>query len=442
MSPLNENDITIWSAVELADKIRARELSCVEVADTFLRKIDACNPALNAFCTIAHDSALTAACEADRRLAAGDAVGPLHGLPIALKDLSSTRDIRTTRGSRLFAEHVPDTDAPLVERLRAAGAIVVGKTNTSEFGHKAIADNALFGMTRNPWCPDRIAGGSSGGSAAAVAAALVPFAEGSDGAGSIRIPASLCGVFGFKPTYGRVPDVAGGFSSHSPFFHNGSIARSVADGALLYSAMAGHYDHHPFSLPNETIDVDALAQSIAGMRIGYSADLGRFAVSAEVRHACEHAAREFERLGCVVEDADLVLPLDIEDAFYTLWRIKLAGNFGGLPPEQMALLDPAVQQLIEEGMALRVLDYAHANRVRETLWNTLAASFDRYDLLLCPTVSVSAFPVGEAPPATIEGRLVDPLLGWFLTYPFNLTVIRLHRCHVRSNRVPRRSACR
>ncbi|SEA95549.1 amidase [Paraburkholderia sartisoli] len=415
------NEITSLSALTLSALIRERELSCVEVTEAFLKRIDSLNPTVNAFCTIAHEVALAAAAKGDENFAKGRAIGPLHGLPIALKDLTPTRGIRTTRGSLLYADHVPETDAGLVHRLKSAGAIIVGKTNTSEFGHKAVTDNLVFGPTRNPWSLDRIAGGSSGGSAAAVAAGLVPFAEGSDGAGSIRIPASLCGVFGFKPTYGRVPDVAGAFSSHAPFFHNGPLARSVADGAFLYQAMTGEDWSHPFSIPTEQDVLASLDTGIAGLRVGFSFDLGRFEVTDDVKSACLRAVNVFESLGCTVEEASIELPPDIETMFYTLWRIKLSGAYAGLADHEFDLLDPVVQTLIRQGKALSASDYSYANRGREIVWGIFSAFFSSYDLLICPTTAIPAFASDSGPPATINGVSVDPLLGWLLTYPFNLT---------------------
>lgn len=269
-------EITSLPATTLASLIRSRMLSSVEVTSAFLERIDSVDPKINAFCTVVHDLALDQARQADKELSSGAGLGSLHGLPIAFKDLTPTKGIRTTRGSRLFENAVPGEDAILVRRLKKAGAVLLGKTNTPEFGHKGETSNLVFGATRNPWNLDRTPGGSSGGSAAAVAARMVPFAEGSDGAGSIRIPASMCGVVGFKPTYGRVPDVAGPFSSHTPFFHNGPLANTVGDVALLYQAMAGADWSSPFSIPGQDDVSKSLELGVSGLRIGYSRDLGYF----------------------------------------------------------------------------------------------------------------------------------------------------------------------
>lgn len=412
-------DITLLSAVDLAGLIRKGDVSCREVTETFLDKIGRHNDRINAICTVSSDSALTAADELDRELrSSGAGERLLLGLPIVLKDLTPTAGIRTTRGSRLFENWVPSEDAALVTRLKAQGAVVLGKTNTPEFGHKAVTDNALFGPTRNPWNTERVAGGSSGGSAAAVAAGLIPFAEGSDGAGSIRIPAGLCGTVGFKPTFGRVPDVAQSFFSHAPYFHNGPIARSVADATLLYRAMAGPEATGIFALPSES----PLPPRPPGeLRVAFSPNLGLFPVDADVRRACSAAARIFENMGCAVVEETPSLPSGTEAAFLDLWRAKLAGLYGALSRDDLERLDPVVQTLIEEGRALSMVGLGEATKLRDRVWETMTALFEQVDILLCPTTSITAFAIDGGPPRSIDGQEINSLLGWFLTYPFNLT---------------------
>lgn len=420
-APVTGDAITEMSAVEMARRIRERSLSCADLMDHHLERIDRLNPTINAFCTVLHDAAREAARRADTALAAGHIAGPLFGLPIALKDLTPTAGVRTTRGSRAFATDVPGTDALIVQRIREAGGIIVGKTNTPEFGHKCVTDNLLFGPTRNPWNPERVAGGSSGGSAAAVAAGMVPLAEGSDGAGSIRVPAAMCGVFGFKPGFGRVPTAAGAFSSHSPFLHNGPIARSVADAALLYQVMAGASADDPFSLPCEQDIIGRMRGDLRGMRIGWSMDLGYFPVEAQTRRVFMQALDAFRELGCEVEEVFPGFDPGLEEHFRVLWCTKLASATEGLSPEQHAMLEPCVQALIRRADTYRAIDCGRANLAREAVWNRMLAIHRRHDLLLCPTTSIASFRVDEDPPRAIDGIAVDPLLGWFLTYPFNLT---------------------
>lgn len=416
-----ENGFASLSAIELAHAIRRREVSCVEVIEACLARIDTLNPRINAFCTVLHDQAREAARQADTAIVRGERLGPLHGIPVALKDLTLTKGVRTTRGSRLFEHFVPRVDSLIVERIRAAGGIIVGKTNTPEFGHKAVTDNLIFGATHNPWHTDYVAGGSSGGSGAAVAAGMVPLAEGSDGAGSIRIPASMCGVVGFKPSYGRVPDVLGAFSSHAPFFHNGPLARSVADAALLYQAMAGPDMSDPFSVPADEDVFRSLEDGLRGARIGYSHDLGCFAVDDEVRRVFDAGVEVFRALGCTVEEVAPDFDPDLERSFSVLWYAKLATAYAGLPAEQLECLEPKVRELIDEGTRLSAIDYGRATLAREAVWEKLVAVHRRYDFLVCPTTAVAPFPIAEGPPRYIAGREMSPLLGWFLTYPFNMT---------------------
>ncbi|MFL6660684.1 MAG: amidase, partial [Rhizobacter sp.] len=287
---------------ELAAAIRRREWRATEVVDHALRRIAAVDGGLHAFCTLDADAARAAAQAVDERLGAGHAVGPLAGVPVAVKDLICTRGLRTTFGSRLYANHVPEEDDVVVERLKAAGAVVVGKTNTSEFGYGAVGHNPLFPTTRNPWDPALTPGGSSAGSAAAVAARMVPLALGSDGGGSVRIPASLSGVFGIKPSWGRVPVYPGcrderypGISSWESLEHIGPLTRHAADAALALSVLAGPSERDRHSLPAESTDWSLPGiDTLRGRRIAWTADMGHAVVDPEVRAAVEDAARRLQ----------------------------------------------------------------------------------------------------------------------------------------------------
>ncbi|WP_209125269.1 amidase [Alkalihalobacillus sp. BA299] len=413
--------LTKMTAVELSSLIKSRQVSSVEVVEAHLSRIDEINPKINAFCTVVHDEAISAAKAADKAMMKGATLGPLHGIPIALKDLTLTKGVRTTRGSRLFENFIPNEDAVLVKRMKSAGGIIIGKTNTPEFGHKGVTDNQIFGATRNPWNVERVVGGSSGGSGAAVAAGLVPIAEGSDGAGSIRIPASMCGVFGFKPTYGRVPDVLGAFSSHSPFFHNGPIARTVTDAALLYNVISGPHLSDPFSMPESGGIRTAINDSIRGLRVAYSPNLGYFEVNPEVGEVCRRAANIFRDLGCQVDEVDPGFGIEVEHQFLTLWYGKTAGMYSDLSDEEFTLLEPKVQEIILEGKKLSAVDFYKANLAREVVWHKLLEIHKNYDLLISPTTAVPAFSIDQGPPSSINGKEINSLIGWFLTYPFNLT---------------------
>ena len=422
----SNTDLCFTPATELVDLIRRGELSPVELVDAFLDRIDQINPKVNAYCLVLHEKAHAAAKEAEAAVKRGDRLGPLHSIPIAIKDLTPTAGIRTTFGSKAFEHFVPDYDAPFVERVKAAGAIILGKTNTPEFGWKGTTDNPLFGATRNPWALDRMAGGSSGGSAAAVAAGLAPLAEGSDGGGSIRIPSSACGVFGLKPTFGLVPvDLMLNCFTHStPFITHGPIARTVADAALLLSVVAGPEERDPFSLPGPGEDfTQALKGDIGGLRIAYSPDLGFFEIDPRVRCATDNAVKVFADLGCAVEvvDPHFEKPEVLEGAFQTMWTVSFASNFQDLFLSLGELMTPEVAAMIKLGQQVSGVEYKQTELIRSMVWEKIQAIFKRHDLLLTPTLAVPPFSIDILGPTEVNGEPINQFLGWILTYPFNLT---------------------
>ena len=301
MPPMSEHTgICFTSAVELAARIRRREVSAREVMAAFLTQIERLNPQVNAIPTLLPERAEAGAEAADRALAAGEATGVLHGLPIAIKDLVATRGIRTTFGSPIYADHVPDQDEIIVERLHAAGAVIIGKTNTPEFGAGSQTFNPVFGKTRNPYDLERTCGGSSGGAAVSLACGMLPIADGSDLGGSLRNPASFCNVVGFRPSPGRVPQWPAE-DLWEPLSVQGPIARSVADAALLLSAIAGPDPRVPIAIdePGEVFRAP-LERDFAGTRVAWSPDLGRYEVEPEVVEVCERSLPILEDLGCSV----------------------------------------------------------------------------------------------------------------------------------------------
>jgi len=412
----------IWrSALEIGDLIRAKKLSPVEIADAVLSRIDAINPILNAFCRVAADRARAAAREAEIAVTKGEPLGPLHGVPVSIKDVLFTRGLPTTGGSRLFADHVPDEDAIAVARLKAAGAIVLGKTNTSEFGHKAVTENPLFGVTKNPWNPALTSGGSSGGAAVAVASGCGPVALGTDGGGSIRIPAAFCGAYGFKPSYGRVPERGGFPSGFAHVSHVGPLTRTVRDAALVLDVIAGGDDRDRHSLPREAGSyLDACDGRVKGLNIAWTSDLGYARVDPRVAELAGDAAAEFESLGCHVEvvnpgweDPEGFFGTMIAAQFYAAWSDRL--------PEAEAEMDPTLVKFIRRGGAVTARDYVQALGRVDAYWREVHAFLERFDLLLMPTVAVLPFPAGQAPPREIAGGGVS-VLGWMpFTFPFNLT---------------------
>lgn len=421
---MDATDLCFTSAVELAKLIRRRALSPVEIVRAVLERIDRLNTRLGAYVMVHAERALGEAREVERAVMAGEPLGPLHGVPISIKDNLWTVGERTTYGSRLLAEFVAPEDAPSVAGLRAAGAIFVGRTNLPEFAWRGSTDNRLFGESRNPWDLTRTPGGSTGGGAAAVAAGLAPLALGSDGAGSIRIPASFCGLVGLKPTFGRVPmyPAAGG---NELVAHVCPLARTVRDVALMMNTIARHDRRDPFALPDDGVDYLAacdkpLANARGGgarVRIAWSADLGFAAVERETREIAEAAARSFAEIGLPVEEArpDLGDPSVILE---TLYGGAQAGAHAGRSAEQKAQMDPELVAYAEASAGLSAAEYLRAVAARQALVDALRRFFERYDLLLTPTVCLPAFPLGVVGPSELAGRKVTHL-GWTLCYPFN-----------------------
>lgn len=409
----------IWQlpATELASLIRQRQLSPVEVTAAVLDRIERLDGRLGAFCTPTPELARSMAEAAEAAVRRGDHLGPLHGVPVSIKDMTLTKGIRTTRGSRLYADFVPEADPPVVERLRAAGAIILGKTNTPEFGWKGATENMLFPPTRNPWNTARTPGGSSGGAGAAVAAGMGPLATGTDGAGSIRIPASFCGLVGHKPSYGRVPV----FPPPVDVASTGPLARTVRDAALMLDVLAGPDERDRFSLPDdEPSYLSACDGGIHGWRVAWSPTLGYASVDPTVRRLTEAAARRFVDLGAIVEEADPDLP-DSREIIVGLFYCQIYALVADLPPERFALLDPGLATILDGLRGVSAADYIRLQTRRNELWQPIRRFFERYDLLLTPTIAVPPFELGIEGPASVGGQPVGRL-GWTpFTFPFNLT---------------------
>ena len=407
-------------AVEMAAAIRSKKISPVEVVDAVLARLDRLNPTLNAFCTVTADAARASAREAEAAVMRGGTLGMLHGIPVSIKDLVMTKGIRTTWGSRLYEHFVPDEDAPVVERLRQAGAIVLGKTNTPEFGFKGVTDNPVFGPSRNPWSLAHTPGGSSGGGAAAVAAGLGPLAVGTDGGGSIRIPCSCCGIFGLKPTLGRVAaaPVYGGLETLS---HTGPMTRTVRDAALMMNAIAGPDPRDLGSLPGDGIDYLAEAgRGVAGLRVAWTPDWGYAPVDPETRRIAEAGARRFADTGCRVDEADPGFPSP-EEPFTIVFAGSMAARLADKLPEWRGRFDPGLVEVLEHGMRFSAVDFVNAANWRRTLGEAFRRFFARYDLLLTPTLAAPPLPVGVNHYEEIGGRKVGRP-GWFaFTYPINMT---------------------
>ncbi|WP_207750429.1 amidase [Actinomadura physcomitrii] len=410
--PSEADEICFSSARDIARRLRDRDLSAREVLQAHLDQIERANPHVNAIVTLAAERAADEARAADERLASGAETGPLHGLPVAHKDTHATAGIRTTSGSPIFADHVPDTDELVVERMRAAGAITIGKTNVPEFAAGSHTFNPVFGLTRNPYDPSRSAGGSSGGAAAALACGMHPLADGSDMGGSLRNPASFCNVVGFRPSPGRVPSwpVAAGWSTMSV---QGPMARSVADAALLLSVLAGPDPRSPIALetPGSAFDVP-LERDMAGVRLAWSPDFGgAVPVDPAVTAVLEPAVKVFTGLGCAVEEACPDLS-GADEVFRTLRAWHWDTVLRPLLDERRADFKVSLARNIEEGRTLTAADVGRAEVLHTALFHRVREFFERYDALLVPVSQVPPFDADLEYPEEVAGHAMPDYLEW------------------------------
>ena len=419
-----DEELAFAPATEQLELIRTKQVSPVELTELYFRRIDRLDSKLNSYLTLTQREALAAAGAAEEAVVRGDELGPLHGLPIAIKDLQMTKGVRTTQGSLLFKDRVPENDSAVVERVRAAGAVMLGKTNTPEFGMTGTCENLLGDYGRNPWNTDRTPGGSSGGAAAATAAGLCAMATGGDGGGSIRIPASFTGIYGIKPTQGRVSGYSGidGPPAPNQLSQQGPMSRTVRDSALLLQVLAGHDPRDPITLREAPGDyVAAVETDVKGLRIGWSPDYGYAAVEPEVIDVAHKAAGVFEELGCHVDDADLVLDSPY-DAFGPLFNTIVYSAYGKYLESDPDKLTYFSKHFIEMGSNVSGPDYVRALGLRDRIIAQFEDLFDEYDLLLSPTVATTAFPVDEWP-EEIAGKPASPnkYFGFLpFTYPINL----------------------
>lgn len=403
------DDITTLSAVEMAARIRRKELSAREVLEAHLTRIERVNPRVNAIVTLVPEKARAWAKAADEKQASGAAIGPLHGLPVAHKDLVETAGIRTTRGSPYYKDYVPTTDALIVKRLRAAGAITIGKTNTPEFGAGSNTFNPVFGATHNPFDLSRTVGGSSGGAACALTCNLVPIADGSDTGGSLRNPAAWNNIVGFRPSPGRVPDDDG---SWSPLSTAGPMARSVADVALFLSAMAGFYAPDPTALPDDPAQFRAsLAKSEKGARIAWFTNMGGLPFEPEIARVVNANRHVFGDLGCVVEDAEPDFS-GVDDAFPVLRHLSYHSNYAAIAREHPTLVKDTIKWEIAEAERQSAADVARASARQAKMFRDVTAFFSRYDAFICPVTQVEPFALTTEYPMTVNGVAMPTYIDW------------------------------
>src|SRR5262252_4829387 len=420
---METTDLCFTPATELAAMIRRRTLSPVELMDAVLARIEALNPRLNAYVTVDAERAREQAKAAEAAVMQGEPLQPLYGLPVSIKDLEPSAGLRCTYGSKFFEHDIADFDGMITGRVKAAGGIVLGKTNTLYYGYKDMCDNLIGPPCRNPWNLERISGASSGGAAAAVAAGLGSLAHGSDGAGSIRIPAALCGVFGLKPSFGRVPNWPN-VDIWAARSHNGPITRTVADAALLLRVMAGPDPRDPTSIDSPPEDYAAAVarplEALHGRRVAWSVDFGYAPVDPEVRRVTAAAAERFQSFGCEVEAVNPGWDNPRELAS-VMWYVSYAARLGERYDQRPEWFEPSLAEMIEAGRRISGVQYGQAQLVCTVFYEQTRRFFERYDLLLTPQMPLAAWSV-EHGLSTIEGKPTSFMFDRLnFTFPFNQT---------------------
>jgi len=406
------SDLSRHSAVELRDLIANKKASPVEVLDAHLAEIAVQNPKFNAIVTLVEDQARTAAKAAADAVKNGAPLGPLHGLPVVIKDVTLTKGIRTTFGSPAYKDFVPDEDAAVVERLRKAGAIIIGKTNTPEFAAGANTVNALFGATRNPWNPELSPAGSSGGSAVAAATGMVPLAHGTDFGCSIRIPAAFCGIVGVRTTGGLIPNRGMRLPWDGGQVH-GPLARSAEDAALMLDGMTGLDPLWPISAAQpwqSALDIVQRTDNAKGKRVAYASDIAGFGVDKEIDDICRAAVRRLEKDGAVVDE----VPFSAADGFAP-YKVLRGEWMVGQQYERLGMLDqfgPNLGGNVRDGLKLTVRDTAAAENMREQVWKKFCDLFGQYDYLITPAAPVPPYPLSKNYPDEVGGNKLDNYIDW------------------------------
>jgi aspartyl-tRNA(Asn)/glutamyl-tRNA(Gln) amidotransferase subunit A len=419
-------DLCFTPATELAARIRRKELSPVELVRALLDRIEWLQPALNAYTVVYPELALAAARRAESDVTAGRELGPLHGVPFSVKDMVAVEGMRLTYGSYMFEKNVADHDAVAVQRLKAAGGIAIGITTMGEFGHKAFNDSPLWGVTRNPWRLDRTTGGSSGGAAAATAAGISPLAIGTDYAGSVRIPASCCGIVGLKGTLGAVPhdDAPEAFAG---MLHIGPMARTVADTAVMMSVMMGPHPADPFSygaLGNERVARASTQPGVRGKRIAWMPKVGNLSLDPDVATATRAAVEQLQENGAAVEEIEVSLRASA-DIIFAVSPPMFHAQYGSGLGEFADKFDPTCRMVIESGARVLATDYQAALMQRTALFRQVQRLFETYDFLVMPTLSAPALPAThKAFDELTIGNVAagTPRYSWYpYTHPFNVT---------------------
>ena len=420
-----DDDLAFAPAYELREMMARRQVSSVELTNLYLSRAERLDGRLNAYLTLTPEIALAQARRADEAAARGESLGALHGLPVSIKDLQMTAGVRTTGGSLAFRDRVPEANATCVQRVLDAGAVMLGKTNTPEFGLLGANENRLGPPCRNPWNPERTSGGSSGGAGAATVAGMCALATGGDGGGSIRIPASFNGIYGIKPTQGRVSSYTGAPAPPAANLtsQQGPMSRTVRDSAILLQAMSGYDPNDVGSMRDPVPDFEsAVERGAEGLRVGWTPDFGYAPADAEIAAASESAALSFGELGCSVDESDLALesPFDTWIVFFAANAYAANGHLLDDPEDPLTWY---ARQTIEQGAAMSATDYLRALGERDRMVQRFMDQFDKFDLLMSPTMPTAAFPAdGYGYPRTVGGRepYPDPAWGFVpYTHPIN-----------------------
>ena len=421
-------ELAFTSAWEMRDLIANKKISPLEITQIYFDRIHKLDSHLNSYLILNEEEALKTARKAEEAVIKGESLGLLHGIPIAVKDMEMTKDLRTTFGSLIYKENIPTIDSILVERLRKAGAIILGKTNTPEFGAVGFNQNKLGDDCRNPWNIERTTGASSGGAAAALSAGLCSLATGGDGGGSIRVPSSYCGLYGLKNTQGRVPTYSGNLNPYFPNYlsQHGPMSRSVRDSAMMLEVVAG-YDSRDINSLKETPPnyVEALTRDIKGLRFGWSPDFGFINSEKEVLNTTFNSIKVFEDLGCYIDESKLVLN-DPFFAWWTLHSVNFQASHSRLLKEHENEMTTYVKYTLEAAKNISISDYIKALWERNLMISKFEDEFEKFDLLLSPTMPTTAFPIDKIP-KEIAGKPVYPspesmlyLWGFHpFTYPIN-----------------------
>jgi aspartyl-tRNA(Asn)/glutamyl-tRNA(Gln) amidotransferase subunit A len=420
---MKKDDICFMSACDMFEKIKNQELTSQEITEVLIERIEKLNPIINAYCTPTFNLAREMAKNADERVRKNEEIPPLNGIPTSIKDLMPMKGVRTTYGSKIFENFIPEDDAITVKRLKNAGCVILGKTNTPEFGFKGVTDNQIFGATPNPWNLERTSGGSSGGAAASVVSGMGPLAQGSDGAGSIRHPACFCGAYGLKPSFGRVPIYP---RKKTSVIHTlsvvGPIVRYVSDAALMLDVMKGPFEGDRYSLPEDnTSYLDHIDEKSNKLKIGYSLDLGYAkVVDSEVEKAVINAVQKFDTFDWEVEEVTFK-EFDPSQTFYFHWLIDHGYGLGPYLEKWKDKMDPTLVLWAQIGLQLQAPNFPKAIQARDEYYQVIIETFKNYDIIVTPTTAIPAFEIGTPAPSKIRGEFVGPT-GWQpFTFPFNLT---------------------